>query len=90
MAAIQILLETLPIQATIGQRQFCSIPSFLQNYTILEAIVTQLAPMSQHSHSCIINTQKLITKYQLPKFLDIIKCVFSKEEWKENVKKAIF
>ena len=72
ISALHILLGTLPLQATLEQRQLATIPSLLQNSTILEVIIRQIATKSSASHSWVIATQKLLHKYDLPNFMEII------------------
>lgn len=88
--ALHILLGVLPIQAVIEQKQMSAIVSLANNDTILDVIIRQLASKSQDSHSWVISTQKLLHKYQLPNFLEIISSKVEKCQWKENVKKAVF
>lgn len=88
--ALHILLGALPIQAIIEQKQISSIASLSKNRTILDLIIRQLATKSQDSHSWVIATQKLLNKYQLPNFLEIIGSEMEKSAWKEKTKEAVF
>ena len=86
--AIHILLGSLPIQATLEQRQITAIPSLADNGTILEIIISQLATKSHDSNSWVIATQKLLDKYELPSMLEVINST-DKESWKKTVKTAV-
>ena len=87
--ALYILLGTLPIQAVIEQKQLSTIPSLAANPTILEIIIRQVAVKKEGSHSWVVATQKLLHKYNLPNFLEIIGSQTTKQKWKKVVKAAI-
>ena len=89
-SSLYILLGTLPVQATIEQRQLSCIPSIAKNDTIFEVMINQIAMKKMNSNSWFIIVEKLLLKYGLPKLLEVVEKEFEKEKWKEIVKKAVF
>ena len=69
----------------IHQRQLTTIHSIIDNPTILEIIIHQIAIKQLISNSWIIATQKLLRKYKIPPLLEIIATNYTKDNWKKIV-----
>ncbi len=88
--ALYILTGVLPISYIIDQLQLVFLNSLiLDGGRLKELIQRQYVMKGPRSKSWISHIKPILRKYSLPFIPDLLETEFSKQQWKEMVKKAI-
>ena len=90
--AIYLLLGALPLEAELHKRQLGLLYNILisDNETVKELTERQIAVNLDNRLSYFSKVQDLLDQYQLPPLKDLKSCLTTKENWKFQIRTAIY
>ena len=90
--AVYLLLGALPLEAELHKNQLsllCNIP-VSDNETVKELAERQIAVNLDNKLSYFSKVQDILDQYQLPHLRDLKGCMQTKEQWKFQIRTAIY
>ena len=90
--AVFLLLGALPLEAELHKRQLGLLYNILisDNETVKELTERQIAVNLDNRLSYFSKVQDLLDQYQLPPLKDLKSCLTTKENWKYQIRTAIY